>query len=64
MKLRFGNLIHRLQYLMTAECGQDMVEYALIAALIACACFASTSAFANLLRTSYNSISVTFGNYA
>jgi Flp pilus assembly pilin Flp len=48
--------------MMTAEDGQDLVEYALIAGLIACACVASTNAFAQLLLTSYNSIAVAFAN--
>jgi Flp pilus assembly pilin Flp len=61
MRLRFRNLIHRLQFMMTAEDGQDLVEYVLIAGLIATACVASTNAFARLLLTSYQSIATTFG---
>jgi Flp pilus assembly pilin Flp len=61
MRLRFRNLIHRLQCMMTAEDGQDLVEYVLIAGLIATACVASTNAFARLLLTSYQSIATTFG---
>jgi len=62
MRLRFWNLILKLQYMMTAEDGQDLVEYVLIAGLIATACVASTNAFAKLLLTSYNSIATTFGS--
>jgi Flp pilus assembly pilin Flp len=47
--------------MMTAEDGQDLVEYVLIAGLIATACVASTNAFARLLLTSYQSIATTFG---
>jgi Flp pilus assembly pilin Flp len=62
MRLRFWILILKLQDMMAAEDGQDLVEYVLIAGLIATACVASTSAFARLLITSYNSLAVTFGN--
>jgi Flp pilus assembly pilin Flp len=48
--------------MVAAEDGQDLVEYVLIAGLIATACVASTNAFARLLLTSYQSISSTFGN--
>jgi Flp pilus assembly pilin Flp len=45
---------------LAVEDGQDMIEYALIAGLIATACVASTNAFARLLLTSYQSITTTF----
>jgi len=48
--------------MMTAEDGQDLVEYVLIAGLIATACVASTNAFAQLLLTSYNSIATAFAH--
>jgi Flp pilus assembly pilin Flp len=62
MMLRFWTLILKLQDMMTAEDGQDLVEYVLIAGLIATACVASTSAFARLLITTYGSITTTFNN--
>jgi Flp pilus assembly pilin Flp len=49
---------------MSAENGQDMVEYALVAAMIGCACVATTQNFAHILLASYNSITVTFEQYA
>jgi len=60
MQLGFRILILRLQCLLAVEDGQDMIEYALIAGLIATACVASTNAFARLLLTSYQSITTTF----
>jgi len=63
MQLGFRLLILKLQCLMSVEDGQDLVEYALIAGLIATACVASTNAFAKLLLTSYLSITTTFDNY-
>jgi Flp pilus assembly pilin Flp len=63
MQLGFRLLILRLQHLMALEDGQDLIEYALIAGLIATACVASTNAFARLLLTTYNSITTTFDTY-
>ncbi len=60
---RMHKFVITLQNLLSDEQGQDMVEYALVIALIATACVASTSSFAQLLLTSYNSLAVAFGNY-
>ena len=62
MRLGFRYLLLKFQLLLATEDGQDMVEYFLIAALIAMACVASTNAFAKLLLQSYNSIAVAFDN--
>jgi len=62
MRLGFRYLLLKFQLLLATEDGQDMVEYCLIAALIAMACVASTNAFAKLLLHSYNSIAVAFDN--
>jgi pilus assembly protein Flp/PilA len=51
------NLFVRLQNLMTRDEGQDMVEYALVVAIIA---FGATAAMSNLsseLNTAFKSIS-------
>lgn len=63
MQVGFRILILKLQCLMAVEDGQDLVEYALIAGLIATACVASTNAFARILLTSYMSITTTFDTY-
>jgi pilus assembly protein Flp/PilA len=39
------------------ENGQDMIEYALLAALIAVACIAGMSGIANKIRDAFNFIS-------
>lgn len=64
MRLRFCKLILKLQYLMSADSGQDMVEYALVAAMIGCACVATTQNFAHIILVSYNSLTTTFEQYA
>jgi Flp pilus assembly pilin Flp len=63
MQLGLRYLILKFQLLVAAEDGQDMVEYCLIAALIATACVASTSSFARLVLQSYNSLTNTFDGY-
>jgi Flp pilus assembly pilin Flp len=63
MRLGLRYLILKIQCLVATEDGQDMVEYCLIAALIATACVASTNAFARLLLGSFTSISNTFDLY-
>jgi len=60
MRLGFRYLILRFQLLAAAEDGQDLVEYCLIAALIALVCVASTNAFARLVLQSYTSIANAF----
>ncbi|MGA3047593.1 MAG: hypothetical protein ABSD67_13255 [Terracidiphilus sp.] len=62
MRQRFWFLFFKLQQMMTAEDGQDLVEYVLIAGLIATACVASTNAFARLLLSSYTSLTATFNS--
>jgi Flp pilus assembly pilin Flp len=63
MRLGFGKLILKLRCLLAAEEGQDLVEYALIAGLIATACVASSSGFARLLLTACTSLTSTFDSY-
>jgi pilus assembly protein Flp/PilA len=64
MQLGLLNLILKLRSLTLADDGQDIVEYALIVALIATGCVASTSSFARLITTSFTSIATTFDSYA
>ncbi len=51
------NLFVRLQNLMAREDGQDMVEYALVVALIAFGATAGMSKLSTELNTAFNSIS-------
>ena len=50
------------QNLMSHEDGQDLVEYALVVALIALGATASMSALAKAISTSFTNISTTFAN--
>ena len=52
-------LFVKLRSLATCECGQDMVEYALVVALAAFAATAGTKKVATGLNTAYSNISVT-----
>lgn len=63
MRLGFRHMLLKLQLLIAREDGQDMVEYCLVAALIACGCVASTSSFARLVLGSYTSIANAFDGY-
>lgn len=47
---KMGNLLARL---WNEETGQDLVEYAMVAALIALASVASLNSVANLLKTAF-----------
>ena len=62
MKLLIQQLQMRLQYLAQDE-GQDLVEYALIVALIAFAATAGMSSLANSLNTAFSAIGTTLTTY-
>ena len=50
-------MIEMLKKLHTEESGQDLIEYALIAALIAVACVASMNTLAAKINTEFGKIS-------
>ena len=52
----------KCQDLMSREAGQDLVEYALVVALIALGATASMKALATVISTSFANISTTFAN--
>jgi pilus assembly protein Flp/PilA len=59
MKAKLDNLRHKIQVWMMSEEGQDLVEYALVVALVA---FGATSALRTLgtgLNTAFSQISST-----
>jgi pilus assembly protein Flp/PilA len=56
MYIKFQDLINR-------EEGQDLVEYALVVALIAFGATAGMKALATGLNTAFNGISTTLGTY-
>jgi pilus assembly protein Flp/PilA len=52
----------KLQNLLNREEGQDLVEYALVVAIIALGATASMKALAASISTAFASISTTFAN--
>ena len=57
------NLHIKFQDLINREEGQDLVEYALVVALIAFGATAGMKALATGLNTSFNGLSTTLGTY-
>jgi pilus assembly protein Flp/PilA len=57
----FLNLYVRLQLLLTSEDGQDLVEYALLVALIALAAVSGVKEVASAVNTSFSRVSTTLG---
>jgi pilus assembly protein Flp/PilA len=53
----FLTLYVKLQSLMNREEGQDLVEYALLVALIALVCVASINGVASAIKTVFSNIS-------
>ena len=53
----------KLQDLASREEGQDLVEYALVVALIAFGATAGMKSLATGLNTAFNGISTTLGSY-
>ena len=51
------NLVNVLRNLHKQESGQDLIEYALIAALIAVACIAAMNSLATAINTEFTTIS-------
>jgi pilus assembly protein Flp/PilA len=51
-----------LNNLMTEDSGQDLIEYALVAALVGLGAIASITALKNSIATSFNSIGTALTN--
>jgi pilus assembly protein Flp/PilA len=62
MNTMFLKMYVKLQNLMSREEGQDLVEYALVVALIALGATASMKALATSISSAFASISTTFAN--
>ena len=60
---KFSLLVLRLKGLLAEEQGQDLVEYALVLALIAFGATASMQALAGGINTAFNNISTTLSGY-
>ena len=60
---KFSLLVLRLKGLLAEEPGQDLVEYALVLALIAFGCTAGMQALAGGINTAFNNVSTTLASY-
>jgi pilus assembly protein Flp/PilA len=58
----YSRLVFRLHCLMTREEGQDLVEYALLVALIALGAAASMKTLAGAISTQFTTISTKFAS--
>jgi len=63
MKPAIFTLIDRLRCLITKQDGQDLVEYALIVAMIAFAATAGMKTLATGINTAFTHVNTTLGNY-
>ena len=59
MYIQLLNLLARIQNLTTREDGQDLIEYALIVALIAFAATAGMGSVATAVNTAFSTIGTT-----
>jgi len=62
MNTLFLGLFVKLENLVSCAEGQDLVEYALLVALIALGAVASMKGLAHAISSSFGNISTTFGN--
>jgi pilus assembly protein Flp/PilA len=60
---RLNKLIFKLHFLLTQEHGQDLVEYALIVALVAFGATAGMKVLATGLNTAFSGVSTKLGSY-
>jgi pilus assembly protein Flp/PilA len=63
MKDRFLKLSAKMQTLMMRDEGQDLIEYALVVALIAMAATAGMKTLATDINTAFVNIGTTLGTY-
>jgi pilus assembly protein Flp/PilA len=63
MRPRIQEFIGRLQRLIEHEEGQDLVEYALVVAMIAFAATAGMKTLATGINTAFTHINTVLGNY-
>ena len=62
MRHKFWHLISRLQILMREE-GQDLVEYALVVALISLAATAGMTSLASNINSAFSRLATTMSSY-
>ena len=63
MKDKLMQLSAKLQALLTDENGQDLIEYALVVALIAFAATAGMSKLASSINAAFTSVGTTLSTY-
>ena len=63
MKAQLWKLSIKIQNLLKREDGQDLIEYALVVALVAFAATAGMKTLATGLNTAFNHISTTLATY-
>jgi pilus assembly protein Flp/PilA len=63
MHLKLWKLYAPIQNLMMREEGQDLIEYALVVALIAFAATAGMSSLATGINTAFQNVATTLGVY-
>jgi pilus assembly protein Flp/PilA len=63
MKNKLMKLSTKMQVLLMSEEGQDLIEYALVVALIAFAATAGMSALAKSINVAFTSIGTTLSGY-
>jgi pilus assembly protein Flp/PilA len=64
MKDTFLMLSAKIQNILMSEEGQDLIEYALIAAVVALAAVSGMSALATKINSAFGSIGTTLAGYA
>ncbi len=60
----FGNSKQFMNNLLADESGQDLIEYALVAALVALGSVAAMGGLANVIKNTFNSIGSSLTNAA
>ncbi len=63
MKDKLMQLSVKLQVLLMHEEGQDLIEYALVVALIAFSATAGMTALAGAINKAFNQVGATLGTY-
>jgi pilus assembly protein Flp/PilA len=63
MKNKLMNLSVKMQVLLMSEEGQDLIEYALVVALIAFGATAGMSGLATKINQAFNGIGTTLATY-
>ncbi len=63
MHMKLLKLRSKIQYLMSREDGQDLIEYALVVALIAFAATAGMTSVASSINTTFGAIGTTLSSY-